>query len=139
MKKAKRCLIIDDDPDDQEIFQICLRKVDSNITCVALNDGVEAVAMLKTNTDFTPDYIFIDVNMPKMNGVVCLELLKNISRLQYSKFFMYSTTSENETVAESKRIGADEFIVKPTKVAELKEKLSRILEIVSEINPNDPI
>jgi CheY-like chemotaxis protein len=105
---------------------------------LALNDGVEAVSLLKSNSDYTPDYIFIDVNMPKMNGIACLGLLKNIERLKYSKIYMYSTTSEKSAVEDSKKLGADDFIIKPSKTAELKEKLSKIFDIVSEINPDYP-
>ncbi len=136
MQRAKQCLIIDDDPDDQEIFLMCLRKISNDIQCLTLNDGVEAVSMIKTNTEYVPDYVFIDVNMPKMNGIACLSILKNIERLKYSKFFMYSTTSEGSAFEESKKLGALEFIIKPTKTADLKEKLTKIFEIVSEINPD---
>lgn len=130
----RECLIIEDDLDDQEIFLMCLEKINMDINCTAMNDGVEAVSMLVSNTEYIPDYIFIDVNMPKMNGIDCLRILKNMQRLQYSKFFMYSTTSEKNTLNESKKLGVTDFIIKPPSTTELKEKLSKIFEIVSEIN-----
>ncbi len=128
-----KCLIIDDDLDDQEIFLMCLKKVNREVSCLTMADGVEAVAALTSNEHYIPDYIFIDVNMPKMNGIECLRILKNMPRLQYSKFFMYSTTSEGSALSESKKLGADDFIVKPARTAELKEKLSTIFRLVSEI------
>ena len=128
------CLIIDDDQDDQEIFSMCARQVNAEIKCLAMADGVEAVAMLVSATDYLPDYIFIDVNMPKMNGIDCLKILKNMDRLRYSRIFMYSTTSENSVLAESKRFGAEDFLVKPPKTGELKEKLSCIFKIVSNMS-----
>jgi len=134
MQFEKECLIIDDDPDDQEIFIMCIKKISKHINCTTMNNGVDAVAMLKTDTAYTPQYIFIDVNMPKINGIECLRMIKNIDRLKYAKIYMYSTTSEGATVTESKRLGANDFLVKPSKTAELKEKLSEIFEIVSEIN-----
>ncbi len=128
-----KCLIIDDDLDDQEIFLMCLKKVNTDINCLTMSNGVEAVALLMSNTDYIPDYVFIDVNMPKMNGIDCLKILKNMARLKYAKFFMYSTTAEGAAVTESKKLGADDFIVKPARTAELKEKLTTIFKIVSEI------
>ena len=136
MPRKKQCLIIDDDQDDQEIFLMCLNKVDNNISCLTSNNGVDAIALLQSNPDYIPDYIFIDVNMPKMNGITCLGILKHIERLKYSKFYMYSTTSDASSVDDSNKLGVNEFIVKPTKTTELKEKLSKIFEIVSDINPN---
>ncbi len=128
------CLVIDDDEDDQEIFLMCVKKIDAEIRCLTMNDGVEAVSMLVSDTSYVPDYIFIDVNMPKMGGIDCLRILKNMGRLKYTRFFMYSTTSENSLLVESKRLGAEEFVVKPPRTAELKEKLCNIFKIVSNMS-----
>lgn len=134
MLKVKECLIIDDDEDDQEIFLMCLKKINPDINCRTMNNGVDAIAMLMSSYDYIPDYIFVDVNMPKMNGIDCLKILKNAERLKYSRIFMYSTTSEGSVLAQSKLLGAEEFIVKPSSATELREKLSKIFEIVSEID-----
>jgi CheY-like chemotaxis protein len=134
MNEQRQCLIIDDDPDDQEIFLMCLRKISNKIDCLTANNGVEAITMLESNEEYIPDYIFLDVNMPKMNGIECLKHLKEIKRLKNTKIFMYSTTSENSIVKKSKKLGADDFIMKPSKTKELKEKLATIFSIVSEIN-----
>jgi CheY-like chemotaxis protein len=135
MQKERECLLIDDDTDDQEIFKMCLRKISGNINFKAVNDGIEAISVL-SDADYTPDFIFLDVNMPKMNGIECLKMLKRMKRLRNTKMFMYSTTSEKKTVEESKREGAEDFIVKPPKTAQLKEKLAAIFRIVSEIDPS---
>ena len=136
MSQPKLCLIIDDDPDDQEIFEMCVKKINTDIKCLSCSSGVDAVAMLKSNTAFIPDYVFIDVNMPKMNGIACLQVLKTMQQLKYSKIFMYSTTSEVSILEESKKLGANDFIVKPSRVSDLKQKLSAIFQIASEINPD---
>jgi CheY-like chemotaxis protein len=129
------CLIIDDDLDDQEVFLMCLEKMNAGVTCLTANSGVEALAMLSSNEDYTPHYIFLDVNMPKMNGIECLRKIRAIERLNQSRIFMYSTTSEKNVVKESKALGADDFIIKPAKILALKEKLAEIFGIVSPINP----
>ncbi|MGZ5191164.1 MAG: response regulator [Flavisolibacter sp.] len=134
MNELIHCLIIDDDPDDQEIFLMCIRKISQNIICSTSNSGVEAIAMLNSNEDYIPDFIFLDVNMPKMNGIDCLKHLKSIERLNETKIMMYSTTSESDIVKESLNLGADEFIKKPSKTSELKEKLSIIFNIVSKMD-----
>jgi PleD family two-component response regulator len=134
MKGRKQCLIIDDDVDDQEIFLMCINKISKNIDCMSAFNGAEAVLMLRSDEKYVPDYIFLDVNMPKMNGIECLAHIKSIKRLNNTKVFMYSTTSESSTVLKSKELGADDFIVKPSKTLELKEKLSVIFDICSEID-----
>jgi CheY-like chemotaxis protein len=135
MENSKHCFIIDDDLDDQEIFMMCVTKIGAHITCTCANNGVEAITLLETNSGYSPEYIFIDMNMPKMNGIETLRMIKQMDRLKLSKIFMYSTTSEKAIVKEVKNMGADDFIVKPSKTLELKEKLARIFGIVSEIDP----
>jgi len=132
--RMKKCLIIDDDTDDQEIFLMCLRKVNKHIDCKVASDGAEAVSLLQSTIEYTPDYIFIDLNMPKMNGIDCLKKIKSIERLSGTKMFMYSTTSEPHAISQSKDFGANEFIVKPVKTTDLKEKLFSIFNLVSEID-----
>jgi CheY-like chemotaxis protein len=126
MQKKWECLIIDDDPDDQEIFLMCVGKVNSEVNCLTMDNGVDAISMLMANKTYIPDYIFIDVNMPKMNGIDCLRAIKNMQWLKGAKIFMYSTTSEGSVLTQSKELGATDFIIKPSKTAELREKLSKI-------------
>src|SRR3978361_614691 len=113
---------------------MCVKKVDMNMGCKTSDDGLEAILMLESDEKFIPDYIFLDVNMPKMNGIECLKELRKIEKLKSTKIFMYSTTTENNMVSESKKFGADDFIIKPIKTSELKEKLCSIFQIVSQIN-----
>lgn len=122
-----RCLLVDDDLDDQEVFLMTLGKINKDIECLTANNGVEALSLLKKENWFVPDYIFLDVNMPKMNGIECLRNLKELSQLNGSKIFMYSTTSEASVLEKSKKLGAEDFIVKPSSLAVLKETLSAIL------------
>jgi CheY-like chemotaxis protein len=119
-------LLIDDDLDDQEVFLMILEEINSNIKCATANNGVEALSILSDRT-VIPDYIFIDVNMPKMNGIECLKGIKQIEHLRNSKIFMYSTTSELSVVEKSKELGAEDFIVKPSSPSSLKQILSGIL------------
>jgi len=126
VQKSIHCLIIDDDLDDQEIFLMCVQEINKNIQCLTCNTGVDAISMLESDHSYIPEYIFIDVNMPKMNGITCLELLKNIEHLKHSKFYMYSTSADRSALEDSRKLGANDFIIKPVRKAELKEKLSMI-------------
>ena len=123
-----QCLLVDDDLDDQEVFLMTLEKINKNIKCLTANNGAEALSLLTTQTSFVPDYIFLDVNMPKMNGIECLKNIKDLSHLSDCKVFMYSTTSETSVLEKSKKLGATDFIVKPPSVATLKQTLSKILD-----------
>src|ERR1700753_1159471 len=103
------CLLIDDDLDDQEVFLLSLKTVNADINCFTANDGVEALKLLEGDKGFIPKYIFVDVNMPKMGGLECLQRIKELPHLYRSKVFMYSTTSEKRVLDKSKELGADDF------------------------------
>lgn len=123
-----QCLLIDDDPDDQEIFLMILAEINQNIQCFTANDGVEALSMLEEKKAWTLDYIFMDVNMPKMNGMDCLKGICGFQHLKNTKIFMYSTTSENSVIEKSRKLGAHDFIIKQSSPTALKDILSKIFE-----------
>jgi len=125
MRSLIKCLLIDDDTDDQEIFKLCIRRIGDEIDCTVMDDAATAIKVLE-ETDYTPHYIFLDINMPKINGIECLRQLRKIDRLNQTKIFMYSTSAHGKTFDESNVLGAEGFILKPTKMNDLKDKLISI-------------
>jgi CheY-like chemotaxis protein len=123
----KFAFFIDDDLDDQEIFLLVVREISDNITCVFANDGINALEIIKANYSFIPDWIFVDVNMPRMNGIKCLAEIKKFKHLEHVPVFIYSTSAEISVVEESKRMGAAGFIKKYIDTNDLKEELSQII------------
>jgi CheY-like chemotaxis protein len=128
LKQARECFLIDDDVDDQEIFEIALKKVDRSIAFITASNGVEGLRKLKEDRSFVPDFIFLDVNMPKMNGIQCLPEIKKLSHLKDVKIIMYSTSTDVGIMSRSKQLGADRFLVKPDKIGALVNELTQILQ-----------
>jgi len=119
-------LVVDDDLDDQEIFTIAANKVDPAIQCIFSNDGVLAVARLASDPTFNPGSIFLDVNMPRMNGIECLENLRSIDRLKDVPIFMCSTSPDPKIITKAKNLGAHDFIVKPSTISEFATILGEV-------------
>jgi CheY-like chemotaxis protein len=128
LKHTRECFLIDDDMDDQEIFHIALQKVDQTIGFTTASNGAEGLGKLKEDPSFVPDYIFLDLNMPKMNGMQCLPKIRRLRHLKEVRIIMYSTTSNAAIIEESIQLGANDFLVKPDKLSLLVNKLSEILE-----------
>lgn len=84
-------LSIDDDSDDREILCDAVKTVDAEVSCIEMENGVDALEFL-SSTKTLPDYIFIDINMPKMNGYECVKMIKSIPRLKNIQLVMHSTT-----------------------------------------------
>lgn len=87
------CYLIDDDSDDRDFFEIALEELDEKICLKTANNGIEALEFLK-EANYTPDVIFMDINMPRMDGWECLAEIKKIEKLQSVPVIIY-TTSEN--------------------------------------------
>ena len=121
-------LLIDDDLDDQEIFSMALEEVDDSVGCRFANDGIEALALLNNDSGFVPDCIFIDLNMPRMNGNECLAEIKKIGRLNRVPVIMYSTSSDKVLIGRSLELGANDFIVKPAGLTALADILREIIK-----------
>lgn len=121
-------LLIDDDLDDQEIFQLALQKANEEAICVFANDGSHALQQLNTDLNFTPDCIFIDMNMPRMNGMQCLWQLRQIDRLKEIPIYIYSTAANPVQVEEYLAQGAKDYIVKPSNINILIDMLRSILK-----------
>jgi CheY-like chemotaxis protein len=120
-------LLIDDDEEDQEIFIDALREVDSFLHCSVANDGEEALSLLNGDALLKPDLIFIDMNMPKLNGKQVLQALKFSGSLRDVPVVMYSTFFGAKDIEEIKALGAAHHMVKATRFDELCSSLNKIL------------
>jgi CheY-like chemotaxis protein len=124
-KSIKTCLLVDDDDDDKEIFCLALQIVDPSIDCTTASDGLEALSIL-TNNSFVPDYIFLDLNMPRMDGKECLKEIRKRRQLNNVPVIIFSTSSADKDIQETRKLGASSFITKPPLVATLAKKLSDV-------------
>jgi CheY-like chemotaxis protein len=118
--KTKICFLIDDDDDDLDFLEIGLHKIDTHIRCMSANSCKDALQKLTVNEDFTPDYIFIDLHMPLIDGKQCLVEIKKINRFKSVPVVMYSTSMAEQDIEETKRLGATAYISKPNSIAQLE-------------------
>jgi len=128
MNSSRIFFIIDDDIDDQELFMEAVNEVDGSIRCLASSNCDEALDMLKSGTISLPDIIFLDLNMPRLNGKQCLVEIKKEPRLKDIPVIIYSTSSEKRDIEETSRLGAAHFLTKPNKFEELCRTLSDVVK-----------
>jgi CheY-like chemotaxis protein len=118
-------LLIDDDEDDREIFLEAVRTINPSIRCNVASSASEAFNLL-SNCPSLPRYIFLDMNMPVMDGRACLRKIKKDLRYKDINVVMYSTTRDKEEINVFRYLGA-EYIHKPDSFDELLTSLSRFL------------
>lgn len=119
-------LLIDDDADDQEIFLSALAFIDNQIRCSIVADGQEGIRHLNVSESL-PDLIFLDLNMPVMNGMQFLQELKGSHRAKNVPVVIYSTASDQQTIRQALELGAFQFYTKPEKFSELVSMLHSLL------------
>ncbi len=124
---VKRFLLIDDDSDDRELFSEALSLVEPAIICDQAMDAEEGLARLQQSGE-EPDLIFLDINLPVMNGWQFLTRLKKESDLKHIPVIMYSTSSNVRDMKTAREMGALCFITKPHAFRMLKGMLGIVIE-----------
>jgi CheY-like chemotaxis protein len=121
-------MIIDDDADDRIFFQEAISNISPVIETHACDSGIQALAMLHDNKAVRPDFIFLDFNMPLMNGRECLVELKKLLHHQLTNIIILSTSDMKEDIEDAMRLGAKLFLTKPNTFQELCTMLRGVLE-----------
>ncbi len=118
-------LLIDDDADDSELFREALEETDKSIPLHCAENGEEALKLL--NEINKPGIIFLDINMPRMNGWECLKKLKANESYKHIPVIMYSTSSHQREVDIAIDLGALSFFTKPHSYSELKAMIKSVI------------
>jgi CheY-like chemotaxis protein len=121
-------LVIDDDQDDREFFREALFETDKNTHYIGVSNGLAALELLNKPGDVLPDLIFLDLNMPRMDGRECLIRLRQLRWLKAIPIIIFTTSSFRDGGAEYVQLGADLCVTKPLVYKELKEKIRYIME-----------
>lgn len=124
--------MVDDDQDDQEFFKLALGTIREEIAFTTAGNGQEAFDLLRTRACM-PDIIFLDMNMPLMNGFAFLQKIKATPHLEHIPVIMFSTSDEKREIAQAKSLGAVDFVTKPTRFNELCRLLQEKLNLYTKV------
>ena len=117
-------MLIDDDEDDCDLFCDAANEiVDCNCHCV--RNSQEALLVLN-RTNKLPDCIFLDINMPVLDGFTVLQRLKSNPKLSKIPVVMYSTTPNPQEAERSLQMGAHRFIRKTADYRKLVDCLRQV-------------
>jgi CheY-like chemotaxis protein len=118
-------LEVDDDSDDREMFLDAVNAVDPGISCIQVESGLDALAYLADASPL-PDFIFMDVNMPKMTGYECVSIISTMPGMNDIQIVMYSTAFDSEDQRRFSGQGI-RYLGKPTRFIELVEALKDLI------------
>lgn len=116
-------LIVDDDTDDSLILSEAIERILPSYNFHFENDGEDALEFIVRKDP--PDLLFLDVNMPKKNGIECLKAIYDLNLLPNTPIIIYSTSNGENDIEQCYNLGAMSYIVKPSS----RRELSRLVEL----------
>lgn len=122
-------ILADDDEDDRLFFTDAFSELKINTKVNTYNDGVELMNYLNSDEAILPQVLFLDLNMPKKNGIECLHEIKADKKFDDIAIAIYSTSSSEEHIEETFVSGANIYIKKPNDFNTLKKVLSDVIAI----------
>jgi CheY-like chemotaxis protein len=123
---TNKILLIDDDPEEFDIFCNTVSSLDKSIDCIQALNCKQGFQKLESSSGL-PRYIFLDLNMPASQGKYCLERLKQHPLYAKVPVFIYTTSNREVDIEETKKLGAEMFITKPDNIHDLKRILSYVI------------
>jgi CheY-like chemotaxis protein len=124
----KKVVLIDDDDDDQELFKMALDQTKKTAKLMGFTTCKDAIREVSLPA-FYADLIFLDVNMPGMGGPECLREFRKLPHLRSIPIYIYTTSASPADRDRLLRLGATEIVIKPTKMKELVNVLSKLLDL----------
>ena len=128
-KEYSYIILADDDEDDRLFFTDAFSELKIQTKVDTFKDGVELMNYLNDPEAILPNVLFLDLNMPKKNGIECLHEIKSNDRFKDIAIAIYSTSSSEEDIEETFVYGANIYIKKPSDFNTLKKVLSDVVTI----------
>ena len=129
-------LLIDDSAEDQFLFRNALEESDFNVNMYCMHDADEFLKIIKTKSSVThipiPDIIFLDLNMPKLDGNALLKSIKQNRDLQYIPIIILTGSIRRKDVMNAYKNYASGYIRKSFEYETFKESLHLALSYWTE-------
>lgn len=118
-------LLADDDESDRLLFKEAFAELKLDTIVQTVNDGVQLMEWLNRENIRLPHLLFLDLNMPRKNGLECLKEIKRNEKLKAISIAIYSTSDNVKDMDETFLNGANVYITKPNEFNTLKQVLEK--------------
>lgn len=124
--KNLKILLIEDDMIEVMKFNRTISSLGLNHNIIEANNGEDALKLLEQKNNL-PDIILLDLNMPKINGIEFLSILKKDPVLKYIPTIIVSTSNNKKDLLECYKIGVAGYVIKPLKYDDYVSKIEKLL------------
>jgi CheY-like chemotaxis protein len=126
----REILLVEDSPGDVWLTQEAFREAGTSITLHVAADGVEAMAFLRREAPFVhaprPDFILLDLNLPRMDGREVLAQIKVDDDLKSIPTIILTTSNAEADIVRSYQLQANAYLAKPPQLAEFESTVRSI-------------
>lgn len=128
-------LLADDDKDDCDLFKEALEDLEILSDFSSVSDGEQLMTYLTAESQQTPYLLFVDLNMPRKNGIECLTEIKGNDKLKHLPVIIISTSFDPVIIRSLYNSGAQHYIRKPNNFALLKKLIHTAINTFLQTNP----
>lgn len=122
----KTVFYVDDDPDDHEFFKAGLEASYPGATCFVAEDSKSALEIIQTIP--LPDFIFIDLHLPRVNGIDLLRKLKGTAAFSTIPTYILSSTLFEPYAVTIRELGGSGFLKKPATLQDFKTMFDSVVK-----------
>ena len=138
-------LLVEDNPDDEELTLLSLRRNNFTYEVVVVRDGAEALEFLlctgrhvQRDASLMPTVVLLDLKLPKLDGLGVLEQLRADDRTRYLPVVILTSSSQDADVAASYRLGANSYVRKPVEFSAFVEAIGGVGTYWTQLNRPPP-
>lgn len=128
MKSEMTIFYTDDDPEDLEFFKEIIDIIDADVSVITQTNGQQLLHALD-NPPPNPYVVFLDINMPGMNGYEILEKVRRLEKHKNLPIVMLSTSGDDDSIQRSRELGASFYVPKSGIFEQLKSSIEHALKI----------
>lgn len=118
-------VLADDDESDQFLFKEAFDDLKIKTIVNIVNNGTQLMNYLNQEDTILPGLIFLDLNMPRKNGLQCLKEIRSSKKLKNISIAIYSTSDYEKDIDDAFNNGANVYIKKPDDFTTLKQVLNK--------------
>ena len=122
----KTIFLADDNTEDCLGFEKAIVDIDVHLKLTTVTNGEELLRLL---SNYIPDLLFLDLEMPYKNGFQCLQIIRENKNYERLPIVVFSATNRTNNIQVAYGFGANLFFIKPKDYSELVYSLKNILEM----------
>jgi DNA-binding NtrC family response regulator len=128
MQKQIKIVLVDDDPDEESIFQIALDFLGIEYDFLYFEKAYDFVSYIENEANLLPDIVFIDMKMPQISGKDLIKKIRENQRFDSMQAIIYTAHINEQDKNAMTAMGIYEFFIKPTEFSELTEMLKVMID-----------